>query len=178
MAQTRVEEIMTQDLQAVVADLSARLARLEAERAILDTMHRYAHMLDYGDNEGWLDLFVDDAVWDMRIRDLEKRHGRYHGRGEAHDKGVRFAGQAALRSFIEGHSSAPEAWHKHLLVEPVITLSPDGRSAEVHSFFERIDEHKGQRVIYAFGRYIDQLKLCPDGRWRFKERIVEGESIV
>src|SRR5262249_35391909 len=43
-----------------------RLDALEAERAILDTLYRYGHTIDYGDEAGWVDCFTTDAVYDVR----------------------------------------------------------------------------------------------------------------
>ena len=78
--------------------LLQRLSVLEAERDILGTLYRYGQ---------------------------ENAHAQHaHGKGEAHDNGVRYSGIDALRSFVETHTSAPQMWHKHLLIEPRISRPP------------------------------------------------------
>jgi hypothetical protein len=50
--------------QAVAPEMLAlptieqRLQRLEDERSVLDTLHRYGHGLDYGDEQDWLDCWL------------------------------------------------------------------------------------------------------------------------
>jgi 3-phenylpropionate/cinnamic acid dioxygenase small subunit len=157
--------------------LEDRLARLEAERAILDVIHRYGHMIDYGDRAGWLDLFGAHAVLDVRLPRENAPAWRMHGDGEAHADGVRYAGRAALESFIATHSSAPAAWHKHFVVDARISLTDDGGTATAASYFARIDARDGVRTITALGRYRDRLVRCEDERWRFVERVAEVESL-
>ena len=152
------------DVQPTAAlSVEQRLARLEEERAILATMYRYGHTIDYGLEQDWLDCFTDDAVWDVR-----PRPGR---------EGVRrvFSGRRELQGFISAHTRAPYKYHKHMLIEPAIEL--DGVHARVDSYFIRVDENReGVAYIMAFGRYRDVLVKCADGRWRFKERVVELEG--
>jgi hypothetical protein len=154
-------------------DLAARLAALEAERAVLANLYQYGHSIDYGLRDRWLDCFTEDAVYDLRYRaglELRSRRG-----GTPTDHGVVYRGQVELAVFIAGHTHAPDRWHKHMLMEPVVTLT-DGR-ARCRSYFARLDERPDGPYIRAFGRYLDQLVECPDGRWRFEERIAQIESI-
>jgi len=143
-------------------DLEARLARLEDERAILQTLHRYGQAIDYGDEEAWVDCFAEDGVFDVRAR-LPHQPNRV----------VR--GRAALREFITRHTRAPECWHKHLLVEPLLEV--DGDLATSASYLVVVMEYLDEPVLRVFGRYRDRLVRCPDGRWRFSERIAEVESM-
>ena len=46
------------------------------------------------------------------------------------------------------------------------------------SYFLRVGHRKGERVIMAFGRYIDHLILEADDKWRFKHRTAEIESVL
>ena len=46
--------------------LEDRLARLEAEAAILRTLHRYGHAIDAGDEAAWVDLFTPDGEFQVR----------------------------------------------------------------------------------------------------------------
>jgi ketosteroid isomerase-like protein len=96
-------------------ELATRVARLEDESAIVRTLNRYAHALYNGDRGEFLDCFTDDAV-------LERaRHGR------------RVEGRQALIEFFEAVTHAPEAYHKHVVIEPVVDL--DGDVAAVSSDF-------------------------------------------
>ena len=137
-------------------DLAARLERLEDEREILRTLHAYAHAIDYGDVEGWLDCFTEDASF--RVRGLL----RYEVRG-----------RDALRELVSRHTHAPEAWHKHVMVEPYVDVSGDG--ATCRSFFTVLRDDGGVPVLGGFGRYLDRLVREADGRWRFDERTAEVE---
>lgn len=154
-------------------DVLARLAALEAERAVLANLSRYGHSIDYGLRDQWLDCFTEDAVYDLRYRPgLPPR--KFRG-GTLTETGVVYRGQAELAVFIAGHTHAPDRWHKHMLMEPVVMLG-HGR-ATCQSYFARLDERPGEPRITSFGRYLDRLLACPDGRWRFEERIAEIEAL-
>ena len=139
-----------------MTDVEARLQRLEDERAILDRLYAYAYSLDYGDRDEWIDCWTETAV-------LEWPHETFEGReriGEAFD----------------GHSHAPEAFHKHLLVEPRVRL--DGDRATAQSYFSRLNDSPDGPVIRSFGRYRDVLVRDDDGAWRFEERRLDRESLL
>jgi hypothetical protein len=142
------------------ATLEQRLELLEAERSILATLATYGHAIDYGAREEWLDCFDPLGAFEVRLRgEVKARHD----------------GREALARFIAGHTAMPEACHKHLLVEPRVHL--DGGEARVESYFVRLDDDaEGRPVVHGFGRYLDRLARCDDGRWRFLERIAEIEA--
>ena len=144
------------------ADVLERLRVLEDERAVLRTLHRYAHCIDYGLEAEWVDLFTEDGVFDVRrMKD---------GTGPPH----RESGRDQLRRYIAQHTRAPAKYHKHFMVEPAIRV--DGDEATVECYFTRLDEREGGPFVLAFGRYRDRLVKSADGRWRFRERIVEVEA--
>jgi len=146
---------------ADLSALQARLRALEEERNILRTLYRYGHTMDYGPGEEWVDCFTEDGVFAA-----PRREGGGH----------RQEGRAALTAFMANHSRAPAKYHKHLLIEPRISIN--GNEARVESYFARLDETRGEPYLQSFGRYKDRLVKCPDGVWRFKERIAEVEAIV
>jgi hypothetical protein len=166
-----------------LAQLIARVRALEAERAILVTLHRYGHTIGVGDEEGWLDCFTEDGVFDVRRRVVASAsdpagnfatHPHPDVRGAA-KPAVRYAGRADMRRFISQHPRPPQRYHKHIVVDPVISVS--GATASVESFFVRLDAGPdGVPHLTAFGRYRDRMVEGPDGRWRFVERIAEVES--
>jgi len=145
-----------------LAGLEARLALLEAERAVLRNLYDYGHSIDYGDEEAWVDCFTEDGVFDIRARLSHQPNRVISGRDE-------------LRAFIAGHTRAPELWHKPLLVEPRIDV--DGDAATVVSYLAVMMEHDDEPIVRVFGRYRDRLRRCDDGRWRFRERVAEVESM-
>lgn len=168
---------MAEELADRVAHLTARLELIEAERDILATLHRYGHSIDYGEEAAWVDCFTEDGVFDVRFVSAAQAQPRDWGFGTPHPQGARFSGRDELRRYVARHSRAPAAWHKHFMVQPQITLAPQGGEARVRSYFARLDAVDGQRVIHAFGRYQDEMVHCPDGAWRFRQRICEIESL-
>ena len=98
-----------------MASIEERLKVLEDRRAILRTLHNYGHTLDYGDEAGFMDCWTEDAFlgWSMIPGGLK--------------------GHARIREGFHIHTHAPQAWHKHMLAEPRITLSGD--TAAVQSYF-------------------------------------------
>ena len=145
----------------LLVELLDRVRALEGERAVLDRLHAYGHTIDYGLQDAWLDCFTEDAVLEVvRGTALSATH---HGHRE-------------LTEFIRGHTRAPEVFHKHVLVEPRVRLS--GSTAEVSSYFLRVDALEQKPVVRSFGRYLDRLRRCSDGAWRFTARVVEVEAHV
>ena len=144
------------------AELERRLAVLEDERAILCRLSAYGHAIDYGDEEGWVDCFTEDGVFDVRARLSHQPNRVISGRDE-------------LRAFITRHTRAPELWHKHLLVEPLIAI--DGDAAGSSAYFAVLMEDDEAPLLRVFGRYRDRLIREPDGEWRLRERIAEIESM-
>jgi len=142
-------------------NLVKRLELLEDERAILQTLYRYGHCIDYGLEQEWVGLFTEDSVYEIRLRQS----------GSV----IRKEGSQALAQFVAEHTRAPARYHKHLLVEPLITLESESQ-ATVQSYFLRVDEGEGKLYILAFGRYKDRL-VKHNGRWLFKERVCEVEAL-
>ncbi len=149
---------------AEIAALVERLEELEAERSILDTMYRYAHAIDYGLDDEWVDCYTDDAVYDVRF-------GEHTGEAA---RSFLCVGHDQLATFVAAHPRAPTSWNKHLLVEPRVEV--DGDTATVASYFIRMDTKDGMPHARAMGRYLDHMVRGVDGRWRFRERIAEVEG--
>ena len=149
------------DLTALVE----RVGRLEAERAIADTLYAYGRGLDYGERDVFLNCFTDDADYrvDMRIGGESTLHYR---------------GQAELAEYYESHTHAPDAWHKHVTTNPSITI--DGDTATTVSYFLRVDaatDDAGAAWILASGRYVDEFVRGDDGGWRIRSRRCEVENL-
>jgi hypothetical protein len=147
-----------------IEGIVARLAALEDERAILQTLYRYGHALDYGREQDWVECFTEDGVFEVRSRS-----------GETF---VRAEGREQLLAFAVGHTRPPAAYHKHLVADPAIEV--DGDAANVDSYFARVDAEDegegGHASIVAMGRYRDRLVRCPDRVWRMSLRLAEMQN--
>jgi ketosteroid isomerase-like protein len=135
--------------------LEERVRLLEDERAIVRTLTTYGHGLDYDLEAEFVDCWTEDAV--LHWPGLEP-----------------IVGRAAIAETFRRHTHAPAYFHKHVMVEPLITI--DGDTALVDSMFSRFDAYDDGPGLRSFGRYRDRLVRCPDGRWRFQERHAESES--
>ncbi len=138
-----------------MTDIDQRLRLLEDENAILQTLYIYGHSLDYGLEDDFMNCWAPDAVlhWPDRAP---------------------MRGHAGLRAAFHAHTHAPQAWHKHMLFEPLIRIEA-GR-ASVQSMFARLDRYPSAPAVRSFGRYRDTLVRCDDGCWRFTERLAEREA--
>jgi len=137
------------------AAIEERLRVLEDERDILRTLYIYGHSLDYGEEADFVGCWTEDATLLWRSTGLLK-------------------GRGAIASAFRAHTHAPAVFHKHLVMEPLITINGD--SANVDSMFVRLDSNNGIPEIRCFGRYRDMLVRCPDDRWRFRARRAEIEA--
>jgi ketosteroid isomerase-like protein len=146
------------------AELAERLARLEAERAVVATLYSYGEALDYGDRRLFLDCFTPDADYSVEMRIGPQGNFSYHG----HDE---------LTAYFDGHTHAPAAYHKHVTVNPAVRC--EGDTATATSYFLRVDSapESGPAVVLASGRYVDTLTRDPDGRWRIRSRRCEVENL-
>lgn len=141
---------------AELAELRAKVVALEDERAVVATLHRFTHYIDYGREQEFVELFTVDGVFEVR-----------HRQGNAT---ARRAGHAELTRYMAGHTRAPQRFHKHLLLQPVVAL--EGALARVESYFAVLEEREGGPYVKTYGRYLDTL-VKDGGGWRFKERIAE-----
>lgn len=137
------------------------LSELLEEREILRLLHRYAHAMDYGDEQGWVDVFTPDAVFDV----VEVVGGRRVNREEGH---------ADLARYITGYPKPPQ-FCKHVIVNPLVDVTGDEARVEAYWLFLQRDDPTGHPVVSAFGRYHDRL-VKRDGRWRIAERFAEVEA--
>jgi ketosteroid isomerase-like protein len=121
-------------------------------------MYKYAHALDSGDTAAFLDCFTETASYGSTP---SGRMDRGHGE---------------IADFFGRHSHAPEAWHKHLMVEPRITITGD-RAGGV-SYYALIQTRASGPFISHFGRYLDVFVRCPDGAWRIQSRLNVNEGVA
>jgi hypothetical protein len=150
-----------------MSSLEARLAALEDERAVLEVLHRYGRAIDDGLENEFLDCWTSGATlcWQSSPHRLQP-----------HFVDRRFEGREAIRGAFRAHTHAPDFFHKHILYAPLIQVIGD--RATVQSTFERHDESPDGPIIRSFGRYVDEMQRCDDGRWRFTSRISLVENSV
>lgn len=138
----------------------------EDERSIRHTMDLYAHAMDYGEEAIWCDCFTDDALF--LVNDAQKEGEEIY----------RVQGRERLAAYIAAYPRPPAIFAKHICSQVLVRV--DGDQAAASSFWLAINStggsEGGQPDIMAFGRYQDRLVRCPDGRWRFRERVCETES--
>lgn len=131
-----------------VEDLTARVRRLEDLHEIGQLRARYCQYLDDGRWDELVDLFTPD--------------GSFVGLSSV-------TGSDALRSFFAGlQQGRLKAWWHFSSNE---TTDLDGDVATGETWLHQpcvIDEE----AHVAAGRYIDRMRRCPDGAWRFEQREV------
>lgn len=137
------------------------ISELLEEREILRLLHRYAHAMDYGDEQAWVDVFTPDAVFDV----VETVGGRRVHREEGH---------AGLARYVASYPKPPD-FCKHVIVDPLIEVDGDEARVEAYWLFLQRDGATGHPVVTAFGRYHDRL-VKQDGRWRIAQRFAEVEA--
>ena len=121
------------------------------EEAIRRTLAAYCQTCDDGRFDEFVALFADDAVF-------------------AVPPGAPAEGREAIRGFMEA-GYTPDVRGKHLLGEPLITVS--GSSAAALTDFVFVGRRDGgDWGIVTTGRYDDELRRTPDGTWLFTRRTI------
>jgi 3-phenylpropionate/cinnamic acid dioxygenase small subunit len=131
------------------------------ERAVLRTLHEYAHAMDTGDEAAWVDCFTSDAVFDV----VEVVGGRrVHREDGRHD----------LARYVAAYPKPPH-FRKHVVVDPLVDVRGDEATVEAYwLLLQRVDAD-GTPTLVAFGRYHDRL-VRHDGRWRIAHRRADVEA--
>src|ERR1700704_1442232 len=108
--------------EAEVDDILRRIELLEAEREIVRTIYQFGHTIDYGLEAEWVDCFLPDGELDVIYGD---RPPNRVALGTRPPPGVLHRGTEQLAAWIGGHTRPPVRIHKHVYVEPQITLDGD-----------------------------------------------------
>ena len=129
--------------------------RVEAQ----ELLARYAWSLDTGDEQGFVDCFIDDGelVWDVFAET-----GHWHG-------------QAALRRFVAYLRARPEtAGRQHHVSNLVLTATTQGLLAHAYVMVAlRCEE--GPHRLNVMGYYEDELRR-QDGQLRIAKRTIRDWS--
>lgn len=151
--------------QRTLEEVLTKLAALVDERAILDTLYRYAHAFDDRRYDDVLDCFTPDGAFILVVRpDEEPLFER--------------RGAQALRGFFEEHDiDRPWGDVTHAHLNPRVSAIR-GDEAEAVSYFGTLQQRGDRAVveIMSMGRYFDRLLRGEDGVWRILERRTERDS--
>ena len=141
---------MSDDLSAVVAELQARLRRVEDILEIHQLFVDYGRLLDKGDFHAYAQLFTEDA--ELRLGPVARGNGR-----------------AEIEEVMTKNLSPGVGSTLHIISSPEVTLSGDEATAEVMWTVARRDD-AGNPVVDMVGHHSDDLVRDTDGRWRFRRR--------
>ena len=108
-------------------------------------MYRYAHTIDVGDSDGWADCFTSDGVFQ-----------RDHARKRSTSPTGRVRAGATPSTSSSTTRVRPALWHKHMIVEPMITI--DGETPARETYFPCLMDHEDHPIVRVFGRYLDKLR--------------------
>jgi hypothetical protein len=144
-------------------DFEREMRLLLEERAILRALHEYAHAMDSGDEQRWVDSFTADAVFDVVEVVGDRRVHREHGHGD-------------LAAYVAAYPKPPH-FRKHVVVDPVIEVDLEHSCAHVESYWLLLqrDDEGGRPLVVAFGHYHDTM-VKQGGRWLIEERLADVQA--
>ena len=125
---------------------------VEDKLAILECLAAYSHTLDNGDDEGWVQLFTPDAVWESFARGADKPSLHYEG----HDGIRKFAAEMRARSAAQA---------RHVKVNTIF-VELTAETARIRSNGVITVQAPGEEPrVGLTGIYAETLRKTPDG-WR------------
>jgi len=141
------------ELEQRLAAAAARTERIEGVRAVKRLQHAYGHYSELGLWHDFADLFSDTAVGHYTQGDLSKE--------EIRKLFVEQVGQGIL-GLADGRI------YPHIALSPVITLSPDGRSAKARWRIVAMLGGYGGGASFARGVY-ENAYVNEGGVWKVQE---------
>jgi SnoaL-like domain len=87
----------------------------------------------------------------------------------------RFEGRKQLSDFFADSEKLVRFSPKHVTVNSIVRVSDDEATAE--SIIVLFIDAGGVPELVSTGRYMDKLRRCADGRWRFYERIGHQDTL-
>lgn len=159
------------------SNITERLQEIEDRQAIIDTLYRYCHALDYRLLDEIMDCYTSDPVLDI--------HSLHHApiaTGTKHSKGTIHRGREQVLAFYRtiGPATDPSRnrhnpSHHQISNARVIDFSRD--SAKTVCYMESVSLKEGLPQLGVYGRYLDELTRESDGVWRIHSRIIEIEEV-
>jgi len=125
-----------------------------AHVAVVDLLNRYTDTINQRDWTELRELFVEDSVWDVA--------------GAAKGSLVmRFEG---IEKLIDGIAAAVCSTELCVQTNHAPVIAVNNKRATARSTIQEIVRAKGGGGSMILGVYSDDIVLCADGEWRFKER--------
>lgn len=153
----------------------------EDRAAIQELSTRYCHLVDYGDIDGLLELFTEDAYFESPLKSWAVHRARlphmylrtigqeqlrffFSSPGEATDEHGSFAAREAIEDDNVGFLHIPTA---HSIVQS------DAESATMVCYltFHYLEDPP---QLMAYGRYVDRVTKA-GGEWKIADRVVAIE---
>jgi hypothetical protein len=126
---------------------------LADRQAIANQLAQYAYTFDSHDVEGWVGVFTDDGVFEVRL-------------GTSDTPFFRIQGAARLRAFV---STAPQVLHhiSSLVFDELLVDSARTRSMVIGTWASPGD---GNPAIYTHGTYLQRWSKV-GGTWRLAHQL-------
>ncbi len=140
-------------LKTHIAELTPPMVeRAEAIRAVKRLQVAYGHYAEFGLWNDLADLFAEDGIGHYPVGDLKKEEIR----------------KLFLKDIGGGKLGLPEGLlYPHIMLQPVVSLSPDGKSAKGRwRVFTMLGFH-GKNANWAGGVYENEY-VKQDGIWHFQ----------
>lgn len=136
--------------------MSAKTGNWEDHEQIRELYARYAHMIDAGRFEEWIDCFCNDGVFES------PRFGRHTGR------------DGLLKFTSIYRDSLGDAKSVHQISN--VIFSVEGDRASGGCYLAAYHCKNGHAELSAIARYIDALRKV-DGKWKFESRRVAVDGV-
>ena len=128
---------------------------VEDKLAVLECLAAYSHTLDNGDDEGWVQLFTPDAVWESFAAGSDK-------------PSIHYEGHAGIREFAAVMRARSGTQVRHLKVNTIF-VELTAEVARIRSNGILTAKAPGQPPSIALtGIYAETLRKTPDG-WRIAQ---------
>jgi hypothetical protein len=138
------------DLQPRIFQLQANVERAEDIRSIKRLQYSYGHYAEYGLWNDLADLFADKGIGHYPVGDLGK-------------EGIR---RLFVQDAGKGKFGLPEGmFYPHIMLQPVVTLDPDGKSAKGRWRVLAMLGSFGGSAIWAGGVYENEY-ILENGVWK------------
>jgi ketosteroid isomerase-like protein len=125
---------------------------VEDKLAILECLAAYSHTLDNGDDEGWVQLFTEDAVWESYAAGADK-------------PSIHYEGHTGIREFAAVMRARTGTQVRHLKVNTIF-VELTAETARIRSNGVLTAKTPGQPPTIALtGIYAETLRKTPAG-WR------------
>ena len=152
-ADTSADSRQLQALQQRVARLEANVRGAEAVRAIKRLQYAYGHYAEFGLWNDFADLFAENGVG-------------YYPSGQLGKEGIR---QLFFRDIGKGKLGLREGQlYPHIMLQPVVTLSPDGKTAKGRWRVLAMLGSYGGAALWAGGVYENEYML-ENGVWKIND---------